>query len=144
MWAWEAGAGRRDVWDDDDLIDASFLAMSDGQGGTWWRPSRLDDVYALPDSVLTMFRYYRMGQLARENPFDWWRATDTGKPEFAHQFPASFTGVPESPARCGAAAPQGAVERTGGAHPCPRCHAIAEPRESSGAPGSMRFVAEME
>lgn len=116
--------------------------MSDGQGSTWWRPSRLDDIHATPDRVLTLFRHYRMGQIAREHPFDWWRPAGTR--EFAHLYPASFEGVPVLPARCNQPVPEGDMERTGGQHQCPRCHAIAEPRSREAAPGTLRFVPEME
>lgn len=122
------------------MLDAAFLAMSDGSGGPWWRPARLDDLYATPDRVLTLFRYYRMGQIARERPYDWWRATGTGRPEFDHQYPVTFAGLPDAPARCGQQPPAGDAERTDGQVPCPRCYAVDNPHAPPPA-GVMRFVA---
>lgn len=117
--------------------------MSDGNGGPWWRPARLDDVHATPDRVLTLFRYYRLGQLARDQ-FEWWRASDTGRPELSHLYAVTLAGPPESAARCGKPAPAGAAERTGGEGPCPFCYRIENPHSGPGQVGTLRITADQE
>ena len=67
--AFRAGSGSVDGIDpdDEDMVDAALLAMPDGMGGTFWRPSSLDDIYALPDRTLRLFMAYRAGMASAAN-----------------------------------------------------------------------------
>ena len=43
------------------MVDAALLAMPDAMGGTLWHPSSIEDVYELPDRVLSLYTAYRAG-----------------------------------------------------------------------------------
>lgn len=99
----------------------------------------------MPDRVLTLYEFYRMGQAARSNPWDWQRPAGTR--EMAHQYPVSFSGSPEERARCGRA-PDPTVtewERTGGKYPCSACRAQDEGgAQHTNESGRIRLVAMQE
>ena len=68
--AYRAGAGDLDPatqkpWtldhEDEDMVDAAMLGSPDGMGGSWWKPSSLEDIHALPPRVLRLFMAYRAG-----------------------------------------------------------------------------------
>lgn len=64
--AYRAGAGTTTIDDqDEDMVDAALLATPDASGSPLWRPSRLDDIYDLPDRVLRLYLSYRAGQAGR-------------------------------------------------------------------------------
>lgn len=50
------------------MVDAAILATPDAAGGVLWHPSRLQDVYDLPDRVLRLYLAYRAGQSSRSQP----------------------------------------------------------------------------
>ncbi len=69
--AYDAGAGRGTISEDDeDLQDAARLATPLGDG-ILWHPSTLADIHATPNKVLILFDLYRFGMGSRMDPGTW-------------------------------------------------------------------------
>lgn len=98
------------------MLDALWLATPLQSGGVLWSPTGLSDRDRTPQRVLELFGYVQLGRNAPA--WAWWRPKDTW--QRAHQYPAAFSGTPNSPARCGVAVPEGELERHED-HQCPAC-----------------------
>lgn len=135
--AWEAGAGLAEPLDDPDLDDAIRLGMPDEAGGTWWRPSSLDDLHAVPERVLMLMDLFRAGVATARDPWSWWDARADGPYDplatRSHLYRATWDGQHEGPARCGFRPPEGAAWARAGDQPAARCKACSGEREPEGS-----------
>lgn len=132
------GAGLADPVDDPDLDDAIRLGMPDGEGGgTWWRPSSLEDVHGMPARVLLLMDLFRIGTAAGRDPWRWWHTSAPGPYDpaatRAHLYRVGWQQPHQSPAKCGYQPPDGATWRAAGSQPSAECKACSGEREPQGS-----------
>lgn len=135
--AYDIGAGR-DTIDarDDDMLDAARLATPTGEGGILWHPSSLDDIYDVPSRTLILFDFMRLGAVARQQPWTWWRVAKTRST--AHQYMTDWMTRPQIPARCGFE-PKGDLERHELAK-CAKCEKLDQGEPEPEATGTVAGV----
>jgi len=113
------------------MEDAVRLAMPVGEG-ILWSPSSLDDIHSIPARTLLLFDFYQLGVNTRRMPWTWWRLE--GKRTTAHQYGIDWQSIPQPPARCGYAPPEGVKLESSEIAKCAKCQKLdrGETTEATG------------
>ena len=120
------------------MVDAARLATPMGDGSILWHPATLQDIYDIPSRTLLLFDFYRVGTIARQQPWSWWRPRD--KRVIAHQYMTDWQGHPVPPARCGFEPEEGEKLERYEIGKCARCERMDRGEAPEQATGTVAGV----